>query len=103
MTPPNLSGEELRPPAHAFELRISIGGENWDYVVRTLQELADHIPEHGPTCGLCSGGAGGSHSVTIHQRDVTPEQYHIELQQWLASHKEHKAALAVAREKEKQK
>lgn len=86
---------ERYPPMHAFEVRISIGGEDWEYVVRTLLELADHIPEHGPDCGLCSGGGGGSHSVTIHQRDVTPEQYGFELQQWLANHKEQKR-LAVA-------
>jgi hypothetical protein len=78
------SGEPAAP-MHAFEVRISIGGETWDYVVRTLDELADHIALHGPGCNMCSGGAGGSHSVTIAERDITPEAYRAELEEWRQS------------------
>lgn len=69
-------------PQHAFEVRINIGGETWDYVVRTLDELAEHVAGHGPDCNMCSGGAGGSHSVTITTRDVSVEQFRAELEEW---------------------
>lgn len=71
-----------KPPVHAFEVRISIGGDDWGYVLRAIEELASHIPDHGPECGMCSGGGGGCHSVDIKRRDVTPEQYHRELEEW---------------------
>lgn len=69
-------------PQHPFEVRITIGAEDWDYVIRTLDELARHIPEHGPDCNMCSGGAGGSHSVTVVRRDISPEDFRKELAAW---------------------
>ncbi|HEV7674469.1 MAG TPA: hypothetical protein VGQ12_08060 [Candidatus Angelobacter sp.] len=69
-------------PRHPFELRISIGGDDWDYVVRVIRELAVHIEEHGPDCAMCSGGAGGCHSVDIQRREISVEAYRKELADW---------------------
>jgi hypothetical protein len=72
------------PPKHAYEVLIKIGGETWEYVTQTLHDLAFHVEEHGPECGLTSGGAGGSHYVHIERRDISPQDYRIELEAWLA-------------------
>ena len=72
-----------QPPQHPFELRISIGGNDWEYVLRTLDEIAAHIRQHGPECGLSSGGWNGCHSVDIQTREVTPAQYREELEAWM--------------------
>lgn len=74
--------EKCAPPRHAFELSIKIGGDDWDYVLRSIRELAVHLENCGPDCGMSSGGCGGSHSVDIQKRDVAPEQYHRELMIW---------------------
>ena len=74
--------EESTVPAHPFEVRINIGGDDWDYVLRTMERLAEHLREHGPECGMCSGGAGGSHSVSIAKRNISVEEFHAELQAW---------------------
>lgn len=58
-------------PQHPFELRISIGGDDWDYVLRTIEDLAVHIKAHGPDCSMMSGGGGGS---AFHHR---PEARHL--------------------------
>jgi len=74
---------EAEPPQHPFEVRISIGGETWDYVRRALKDLAEYVTEREPEhCGMCSGGAGGSHSLTVVQRDITAEAFRKELEQW---------------------
>jgi hypothetical protein len=78
-----MTPEQEKPPQHAFEVRISIGGDDWGYILRTVDELAEHIRDHGAECGLSSGGAGGCHSVDICEREVTPQQYHDELQAWV--------------------
>lgn len=70
------------PPRHPFEVRITIGGDDWDYITRTMAELVEHLKDHGSNCSLASGGAGGSHSVNVEKRDITPEQYHSELASW---------------------
>lgn len=74
--------EKQESPMHPFEVRISIGGDDWDYVLRTINDLAQHLREHGPECSLLSGGADGCHSVTVMRRDVSIEDFHRELHQW---------------------
>ena len=69
------------PPKHPFEVNIRIGGDTWEYILRTVRELSYHLEEHGPDCRLCSGGAGGCHSVDIQRRDISPEDYRKELQE----------------------
>jgi hypothetical protein len=69
-------------PPHAYEVTIRIGGDDWEYVERALAEISTHLPDHGPDCNMCSGGAGGSHSVSVVTRDVTPEQFRAELEKW---------------------
>lgn len=71
------------PPLHPFEVRISIGGDDWAYVRRALRELADEIEERAPEAfRICSGGGGGSYSVTTVERDVSVEAFHAELEGW---------------------
>lgn len=84
--------EKEAPPRHAFELTVKIGGDDWDYVLRVMAELADHLQEHGPECSMCSGGGGGCHSVHIERREVSPEEYHRELQEWMARTRNKEAA-----------
>lgn len=77
-------GAKQPPPRHAFEVTIKIGGDDWDYVRRAAQDIADHIGERDAQfSGLSSGGAGGCHSIDVALRDVTPEAYHKELQEWM--------------------
>lgn len=77
------SGGQLGPPPkHAFEVQIRIGGDDWEYVMRTLRELVPHLEDHGSDCKMMSGGAGGCHSVDVQKRDVAPEDYHRELMVW---------------------
>jgi hypothetical protein len=70
-------------PRHPFEVKINIGGDDWDYVLRAILELAYHLKDNGPEFSMmCSGGGGGSHHVTIARRDITPEAFHAELEAW---------------------
>jgi hypothetical protein len=69
-------------PRHPFEVRITIGGDDWEYVLHTLMELRAHLEEHGPDCNLSSGGGGGCHSVDIQQREISVEAYRKELSDW---------------------
>lgn len=74
---------ELPVPQHPFEVRISIGGDDWEYVRRAAQEVADYIAERTPeTCNLASGGGGGSHSVHVQTRDISAEEFRRELHEW---------------------
>jgi len=69
-----------RPP---FEVRISIGGEDWDYIVRSMWDLAAHLQAHGPEGSMMmSGGAGGSYSVSVYKREIAKEQFRKELIEW---------------------
>lgn len=76
-------GRHLGPaPRHAFEVTIKIGGDDWEYVLRAIKELAQYLEDHGPECKLLSAGAGGCHHVHIETRDIAPEDYHMELMRW---------------------
>jgi hypothetical protein len=81
---------------HAFEVRISIGGNDWGYVIRTLRELASHVEDHGPECSLCSGGWHGSHSIHIKSRDVTTDQFRNELEAWRQADQQYRDVLSRA-------
>jgi hypothetical protein len=73
---------EAPPPKHPFELRIHIGGDDWEYVTRTMRALLDGITARGPEFWLISGGAGGCHSIDIQKRAISIADYHKELQAW---------------------
>lgn len=75
--------DETKPPQHAFEVTIRIGGNDWDYVLRTMDELAYHLKDHGSECGISSGGWNGSHSVDIAKREISPDEYRAELAEWM--------------------
>lgn len=76
----------MKPPQHPIEVRITIGGEDWQYVRRIISELHTEAnwrePEHFQMYG---GGAGGSYSVTTTQRDIKPEDFRRELEEWAKS------------------
>jgi hypothetical protein len=69
-------------PKHPFEVAITIGGDDWDYVLRTMEDLTVHLLDHGPDCKMCSGGAGGCHQVNVAQRNISAVEYHDELSRW---------------------
>ena len=70
-------------PKHAFEVRVVIGGTTWESVRRDIERAAEHIRERDPEhCGCASGHWDGCFSVDVARRDVTPEQYREELEQW---------------------
>jgi hypothetical protein len=71
-------------PLHPFEVLIFIGGDDWKYVQRAIEEIAAHMAGRTPeTTPMMSGGTGGSHSITVAAREISPNGYHLELQQWL--------------------
>jgi hypothetical protein len=73
-------------PQAPFDVRICISGDDWAYVRRTAQRIADFISEREPdSCQLVSGGAGGSHYVQTATREVSVEKFHAELQEWMES------------------
>jgi hypothetical protein len=72
---------EKPAPLHPFEVRISIGANERSYIVVTLRELSDEF-DAGRESGSVSGDWRGSHSVTVAKRDITPEAYRAELEDW---------------------
>ena len=80
-----------KPPRHAYELTLRIGGETWEDVLRMLENKAHHIRQHGPECDSTWGGAGTSGYVHIQTRDVTPEKYREELEAWMQRRREGEA------------
>ncbi len=75
------------PPMPAFTVEISVGGCDWQTVLRRIEETVSHVREHGPECRSVWGGAGTHGHVHIVQRSVTREQYEAELSQWLQEQK----------------
>ena len=73
---------DTRPPRHAFELEIRIGGEDWASTMRELERFTAHVRKHGPDCSLASGGGGTSGDIRIDARDITPKAYREELDVW---------------------
>jgi hypothetical protein len=62
--------EAPKTPMHPFEVRISIGGDDWDYILRAVADIAKHFIERGPDhIGLCSGG-GAVRATVIQHRPV---------------------------------
>jgi hypothetical protein len=77
-----------KPPIHPVEVRISIGGDDWQYVRGVLSELAAEAGwRDADSFHMMSGGAGGSYSATVAKRNVTPEQFRKELDDWFTAEK----------------
>lgn len=75
--------QDEEAPHHPFEIKISIGGDDWEYVQRAMKNLLQHVEEREPQdVGCASGGAGGSHSIDCFIRDVSVKQFHEELEAW---------------------
>lgn len=80
-------------PVRPYELRISIGADSWDEAMRALQDIADHVAEHGVKCDLCSGGPSSGYTVTIaHDPEQTHDRYVEQLTAYLAALKCREAA-----------
>ncbi|MGA8109356.1 MAG: hypothetical protein WB974_07960 [Acidobacteriaceae bacterium] len=75
--------DEDKAPLPPFRVQVDIKGENWQYVVRVLEDLAVVLRDHVPERPMGSGGEGGHHSVTVSKREVSPEIYRNELSEWL--------------------
>lgn len=75
--------ENEKAPIHPFEVRISIGADEWDYVIRQLRELLDMAETRtAESMQSFGGGAGGCYSVTTATRDISPAAYREELSAW---------------------
>lgn len=73
---------EPPPPQHPFEVTIHIGANEWPYVLEALDSIREQIHRAGEAAGMASGGWHGCHSVTVAKRDITPEAYRQELENW---------------------
>jgi len=90
-----------RPPLAPFEVKINISGEDWGYVRRTIAKIAEYIGERFPNnCQMISGGAGGNYDISTYRRDISVDQFHRELQEWMErqSSETHHDALGVVPE-----
>lgn len=67
-------------PSRRFVLNLKIHGHTWKDTVHALMEFADHIKEHGETCGLVSGD--GYVHITDKGKDYTQEKYETDLEEW---------------------
>lgn len=68
-------------PSRAFELRIAVGGDTWDDIVRELRFLLPHVEAHGQACNSVSGSPSSNHLVTIvHRPEMTHERYMADLE-----------------------
>ncbi len=77
------------PPHHTFELTLKVGSCDWERVVQMVQELADHVADHGPACNRCGAGPGIGYSVEIdHDPSVTEETYRAALDAWCKQRRE---------------
>jgi hypothetical protein len=73
-----------KAPQHAFEVSIRIGANEAGYVAIAMQEISETIDPSG-IAGGCSGGWDGSWSIDVRKRDVLPDDYRNELEQWWES------------------
>jgi hypothetical protein len=73
--------EKAKAPLHAFELKISVGANTKEYLERALEEILQRI-KRGNLGNAMSGGWDGSYAVTIAERDITPDAYRSELEEW---------------------
>lgn len=77
-----VTASDTEAPQHAFELRLSVGGETWELTLKEMQRLVDEVYARGPLAGLQSGGGGTAANLLVATRDVSPEQYRAELDEW---------------------
>lgn len=79
----------MNAPKRQYELKITIGGDEWMDVVYALCSLADHVEEHGPNCAFVSASPRDSSSVLIeHNQEMTHDRYHEELRAYLRAKRE---------------
>lgn len=71
-------------PQHAFEVRISIGANTREYVIEALKDIIEDLMDR-QIYNSCSGGWNGGFSITTVKRDITPDAYRKELEEWRAS------------------
>jgi hypothetical protein len=70
----------MEAPKHAFEVKISIGANTVGFIEEALEELLRTVRHGGGV--MMSAGYNGSFSMHVEKRDITPEQYRAELEEW---------------------
>lgn len=74
-----------RWPRRCFMLDITIGGDTWEDVIRSLREASECIEYHCPTCKAASAGVSSGWVVEIdHRPDMTNGKYFDDLAEWQA-------------------
>jgi hypothetical protein len=84
MTPHDASAQQapgVAGPLHALEIRISIGANHREYALQTLREILATF-EDGNISNSCSGCWDGAYSVTSAIREISPDDYRKELEEW---------------------
>lgn len=83
-------------PHQRFEVSLRISAHSWEEAVRTAQELADHIHDHGPMCSLV--GSGRIVHI-VEDPEMTREKYEADLNAYCTA--THKARVARITDTEK--
>lgn len=73
--------DKIAAPLHPFEVRISIGANTKEFITEALEDILKSFETGGTVNGM-SGGWSGSYSVTSSVRDISPEEYRKELEEW---------------------
>ena len=77
-----LDADALPPPRHAFELRIALGANTWEFVNRAIDDIRRDLDRNREHTGCASGSPDGCYSIDIQRRDITPAAYREELREW---------------------
>lgn len=92
-------GDALKPPKSPFEVTVTICAETTrDLYWRLRNELIEWSEDRVPVWHIW-GGAGTHGEVKVEVRDITPEQYRAELQEWFEASRKARAALAQEKER----
>ena len=73
-------------PKRCYTITVVVGGDTWADAARQLQQVADHVVDHGPECNETSGGpVSGSHVTIEHRPETTHDAYFEEIERWKAA------------------
>lgn len=76
-TIPDFRTPQPLPPRRCYTLRINVGGDSWEDVIRSLREAESRVQEAGPDCKTVSGGVSAGYFVEVeHHPEMTGEKYH---------------------------
>lgn len=78
----------IEPPKAPYEVTLQVGAETFELLCSRVYDEALRWESQGFVRKGMWGGAGTHGHVEVEQREVTPEQYRRELQDWHTSYKE---------------